>query len=82
MEPKGEPGQKPIEEAMDSLKIDASTKASNVNLPAKKDASSSDAVSCISSGDAASTVKESEMNQEASTGDQGMYYYGYYYPGV
>ncbi|KAG2590791.1 hypothetical protein PVAP13_5NG414400 [Panicum virgatum] len=66
---------------MDSLKIDASTKASNVNLPAKKDASSSDAVSCISSGDAASTVKESEMNQEASTGDQGMYYYGYYYPG-
>ncbi|PUZ55353.1 hypothetical protein GQ55_5G205100 [Panicum hallii var. hallii] len=81
MEPKGGPGQKPIEEAMDSLKIDASTKASNVNLPAKKDASSSDAVSCISSGDAASTVKESEMNQEASTGDQGMYYYGYYYPG-
>ncbi|CAO2198095.1 unnamed protein product [Urochloa humidicola] len=81
MEPKRELGQKPIEEAMDSLKIDASTKASNVNLPAKKDASSSDAVSCISSGDAASTVKESEMNQEASTGDQGMYYYGYYYPG-
>ncbi|KAB8082933.1 hypothetical protein EE612_004993, partial [Oryza sativa] len=35
---------------------------------------------CISSGDAASTVKESEMNQEASVGDQGMYYYGYYYP--
>nr|CAB3477944.1 unnamed protein product [Digitaria exilis] len=70
-----------IEEAMDSLKIDASTKASNVNLPAKKDASSSDAVSCISSGDAASTVKESEMNQEASIGEQGMYYYGYYYPG-
>ncbi|OEL18675.1 YTH domain-containing family protein 2 [Dichanthelium oligosanthes] len=66
---------------MDSLKIDASTKASNVNLRAKKDASSSDAVSCISSGDAASTVKESEMNQEASIGDQGMYYYGYYYPG-
>ncbi|KAF8676310.1 hypothetical protein HU200_047187 [Digitaria exilis] len=81
MEPKGELGLKPIEEAMDSLKIDASTKASNVNLPAKKDASSSDAVSCISSGDAASTVKESEMNQEASIGDQGMYYYGYYYPG-
>lgn len=69
-----------IEEAMDSLKIDASTKASNVNLPAK-DVSSSDAISCISSGDAASTVKESGMNQEAYVGDQGMYYYGYYYPG-
>ncbi|XP_062206509.1 YTH domain-containing protein ECT4-like [Phragmites australis] len=80
MEPKGELGQKPIEEAMGSLKIDASTKASNVNLPAKKDTSSSDAISCISLGDAASTVKESEMNQEASVGDQGMYYYGYYYP--
>jgi len=73
--------QKPIEEAIDGLKIDASTKASNVNLPAKKDASSSDAVSCISSGDAASTVKETEMNQETYFGDQGMYYYGYYYPG-
>ncbi|KAJ1284787.1 hypothetical protein BS78_03G231800 [Paspalum vaginatum] len=81
MEPKGELGQKPFEEAMDSLKIDASTKASNANLPAKKDTSSSDAISCISSGDAASTVKESEMNQESSVGDQGMYYYGYYYPG-
>ncbi|TVU35513.1 hypothetical protein EJB05_17427 [Eragrostis curvula] len=70
-----------IEEAMDSLKINASTKANNVNLPSKKDTSSPDAISCISSGDAASTVKESEMNQEASAGDQGMYYYGYYYPG-
>lgn len=78
MEPKGE---KPIKEAMDSLKIDSSRKASNVNLPAKKDASSSDAASCISSGDAASTVRESEMNQESSVGTQGMYYYGYYYPG-
>ncbi|KAL6615794.1 hypothetical protein ACP70R_038064 [Stipagrostis hirtigluma subsp. patula] len=94
MEPKGELGQKrilpymgapcansSIEEAMGSLKIDAGTKASNVNLPPKKDASSSDAISCISSGDTSSTVKESEMNQEASVGDQGMYYYGYYYPG-
>ncbi|PWZ33935.1 YTH domain-containing family protein 2 [Zea mays] len=81
MEPKGELAQKPIEEAINSLEIDASTKASNVNLPAKKDASSSDAVSCISSGDAVSTAKESEMNRETSFGDQGMYYYGYYYPG-
>ncbi|KAL6845414.1 hypothetical protein ACP4OV_024909 [Aristida adscensionis] len=79
MEPKGENAA--IKEAMESLKIDAGTKASNVNLPAKKDASSSDAISCISSGDTTSTVKESEMNQEASVGDQGMYYYGYYYPG-
>ncbi|AQK97391.1 YTH domain-containing family protein 2 [Zea mays] len=82
MEPKGESGQKPIEEAIDSLKTDASMKANNVNLPAKKDASSSDAVSCISSGDAASTVKDREMNQETSFGDQGMHYYGYYYPGA
>ncbi|GJN18074.1 hypothetical protein PR202_gb05194 [Eleusine coracana subsp. coracana] len=66
---------------MDSLKIDASTKASSVNLPTKKDASSSDAISCVSSGDASSTVKESGMSQEASAGDQEMYYYGYYYPG-
>jgi hypothetical protein len=70
-----------MQEAMENLKINGSTKTSNVNLPATKGASSSDAISCISSGDAASTVKESEMNQEASVGDQGMYYYGYYYPG-
>ncbi|XP_040379962.1 YTH domain-containing protein ECT2 isoform X2 [Oryza brachyantha] len=85
MEPKGEHEQlrqnhHSMQEAMENLKINASTKTSNVNLPARKDASSSDAISCISSGDAASTVKESEMNQEASVGDQGMYYYGYYYP--
>uniref|UniRef100_A0A0D9V455 YTH domain-containing family protein n=2 Tax=Leersia perrieri TaxID=77586 RepID=A0A0D9V455_9ORYZ len=81
MEPKAEQhNHHSMEEAMENLKINASTKTSNVNLPARKDASSSDAISCISSGDAASTVKESEMNQEASVGDQGMYYYGYYYP--
>ncbi|KAG8055856.1 hypothetical protein GUJ93_ZPchr0001g30167 [Zizania palustris] len=105
-----------MEEAMENLKVNASTKTSNVNLntgkgkntranserwtrtqwraggflefrrrrgagrtpqPGRKDASSSDATSCISSGDAASIVKESEMSQEAPVGDQGMYYYGY-----
>ncbi|BAD73483.1 rubisco subunit binding-protein beta subunit-like [Oryza sativa Japonica Group] len=80
MEPKGEQQRHSMQEAMENLKINGSTKTSNVNLPATKGASSSDAISCISSGDAASTVKESEMNQEASVGDQGMYYYGYYYP--
>lgn len=51
--------------------------------PAGKDASSSDAISCISSADAASTAaKDTEMNQGAYMRDQGMYYYGYYYPGV
>uniref|UniRef100_A0A0E0JMF4 YTH domain-containing family protein n=1 Tax=Oryza punctata TaxID=4537 RepID=A0A0E0JMF4_ORYPU len=80
MEPKGEQQRHSMQEAMENLKINGSTKTSNVNLPARKGASSSDAISCISSGDAASTVKESEMNQEASVGDQGMYYYGYYYP--
>uniref|UniRef100_A0ACD5W0B4 Uncharacterized protein n=1 Tax=Avena sativa TaxID=4498 RepID=A0ACD5W0B4_AVESA len=81
MEPKPALGNKPIEEAVENLKIDASTKASNGNLPAAKDASSTDAVSCISSLDAASTVKETEMNQGTYMGEQGMYYYGYYYPG-
>ncbi|KAL5228554.1 hypothetical protein ABZP36_016819 [Zizania latifolia] len=83
MEPKGEQlrqNHQSMEESMENLKINASTKTSNVNLPGRKDASSSDATSCISSGDAASIVKESEMSQEASVGDQGMYYYGYYYP--
>ncbi|KAL5219870.1 hypothetical protein ABZP36_024583 [Zizania latifolia] len=83
MEPKGEQlhqNHRSMEEAMENLKINGSAKTSNVNLPGRKDAGSSDAISCISSGDAASTVKESEMNQEASVGDQGMYYYGYYYP--
>lgn len=70
-----------IEEAVENLKIDASTKASNGNLPAAKDVSSSDAISCISSGDVASTVRETEMNQGTYMGDQGMYYCGYYYPG-
>ncbi|CAM0882119.1 unnamed protein product [Alopecurus aequalis] len=76
MEPKAALGHK-----LDNLKIDASTKASSGNLPAAKDASSSDAISCISSLDAATTVKETEMNQGSYMGDQGMYYYGYYYPG-
>ncbi|XP_047061719.1 YTH domain-containing protein ECT4-like [Lolium rigidum] len=82
MEPKAaQLGHKPIEGAVENLKIDASTKASNGNLPGAKDATSSDAISCISSLDAASTVKETEMNQGTYMGDQGMYYYGYYYPG-
>uniref|UniRef100_A0A453FCY2 Uncharacterized protein n=1 Tax=Aegilops tauschii subsp. strangulata TaxID=200361 RepID=A0A453FCY2_AEGTS len=84
MEPKPNTAlaHKPIEEAVENLKIDASTKASNGNLPAAKDAGSSDAISCISSADAASTAaKDTEMNQGAYMGDQGMYYYGYYYPG-
>ena len=50
--------------------------------PAAKDVSSSDAISCISSADAASTAaKDAEMNQVTYMGDQGMCYYGYYYPG-
>ncbi|XP_048564245.1 YTH domain-containing protein ECT4 [Triticum urartu] len=84
MEPKPNTAlaHKPIEEAVDNLTIDASTKASNGNLPAAKDVSSSDAISCISSADAASTAaKDAEMNQGTYMGDQGMYYYGYYYPG-
>nr|BAJ96686.1 predicted protein [Hordeum vulgare subsp. vulgare] len=84
MEPKPKPAltHKPIEEAVENLKIDASTKASNGNLRAAKDASSSDAISCISSADAASTAaKDTELNQGTYMGDQGMYYYGYYYPG-
>ncbi|XP_010918049.1 uncharacterized protein [Elaeis guineensis] len=73
--------EKAIKEAMKNLKIDPPPKASNVKMSGLKDASPCDSTSCISSGDATSSIKESEVDQEALVGDQYMYYYGYYYPG-
>ncbi|XP_074575655.1 uncharacterized protein LOC141832075 isoform X3 [Curcuma longa] len=46
-----------------------------------KGASLSEATSCISSGDATSSIKESEVDQDVSVVDQGTYYYGHYDPG-
>lgn len=76
---------KVVEEAMRSLKIGSSSKASTSNLSGPKDGSSSDATSCISSGDATSSTKEN-MDQEALLAEQSIYYpvnglYAYYYPG-
>ncbi|XP_038981389.1 YTH domain-containing protein ECT4-like isoform X2 [Phoenix dactylifera] len=67
---------------MKNLKIDLPPKASNVKMCGLKDASPSDSTSCISSEDATSSIKESEVDQKALVGDQCMYYYGYYYPGL
>ncbi|KAG0493962.1 hypothetical protein HPP92_004956 [Vanilla planifolia] len=54
--------------------------------PGANDGSTSDATSCISFGDATSSIKESEVDPEALMAAQCIYYpvngvYGYYYPG-
>ncbi|KAJ8483987.1 hypothetical protein OPV22_016472 [Ensete ventricosum] len=80
MEAKAKP-EKPIEDSMRKLKIDPSMKVNSINVSGAQAASQSDSRSCISSGDATSSIKETEVDQEPLMGDQGMYYYGYYYPG-
>ncbi|CAL9122064.1 unnamed protein product [Musa textilis] len=80
MEAKAKP-EKPIEDSMRKLKIDASMKVNSVNVSGAQGASQSDSISCISSGDATSSIKETELDQEPLMADQGIYYYGYYYPG-
>lgn len=73
---------KTIEESMEDLKIDPASKASETNMSGPREGSASDATSCISTGDATSgSIKGSEADQETFAGDQGMYYYGYCYPG-
>ncbi|XP_042413747.1 YTH domain-containing protein ECT1-like isoform X1 [Zingiber officinale] len=81
MDAKARPA-KPIDEAIKTLKIDPPSKATSVTMFGAKGASLSDATSCISSGDATSIIKESEVDQDVSVDDQGTYYYGYYYPGA
>ncbi|XP_077227235.1 YTH domain-containing protein ECT4-like [Tasmannia lanceolata] len=79
--------ENPLEEMMKNLKVDPSSEVSETNMVGLKDRSPSDATSCISSsGDATSSVKESDLDQESLMADHGMYYppgsyYGYYYPG-
>ncbi|KAG9448087.1 hypothetical protein H6P81_014215 [Aristolochia fimbriata] len=79
--------EKPLEAMMKNLKVDTSSEACNGNTAPSKDVNPSDATSCISStGDATSSMKESEMDQESLVAEQGTYYpsggyYGYYYPG-
>ncbi|XP_072985492.1 uncharacterized protein [Typha latifolia] len=68
-----------------SSKLDSGSKAGSGDLSGTKDGSTSDAVSCIST-DAASSIKESEVDQEAPPLENSGYYpvnglYGYYYPG-
>ncbi|KAK8957936.1 hypothetical protein KSP39_PZI001485 [Platanthera zijinensis] len=78
--------EKKLENSMKELKLGLKSKESAGNLQGGKDGSSCDAMSCISSGDATSSVKGSEVDQEALPAEQIMYYpvntvYGYYYPG-
>ncbi|XP_074575654.1 uncharacterized protein LOC141832075 isoform X2 [Curcuma longa] len=80
MDAKARP-EKPIDEAIKTLKIDPPSKASSVTMFGAKGASLSEATSCISSGDATSSIKESEVDQDVSVVDQGTYYYGHYDPG-
>ncbi|XP_068664803.1 YTH domain-containing protein ECT2-like isoform X2 [Aristolochia californica] len=78
--------EKPLEAMMKNLKVDPSSEACNGNMAPPKDGNPSDATSCISStGDATSSMKESDMDQESLMAEQGTYYpaggyYGYYYP--
>ncbi|XP_042459736.1 YTH domain-containing protein ECT4-like isoform X1 [Zingiber officinale] len=80
MDAKARP-EKSIDEAIKTLKIDPTSKASSMTMSGPKASSLSDATSYISTGDATSSIKESEVYQDVSVDDQGMYYYGYYYPG-
>eukprot|EP00262_Sarcandra_glabra_P008943 TRINITY_DN22899_c0_g1_i1.p1 TRINITY_DN22899_c0_g1~~TRINITY_DN22899_c0_g1_i1.p1 ORF type:complete len:615 (+),score=132.68 TRINITY_DN22899_c0_g1_i1:212-2056(+) len=79
--------EKPLEVMKKNLKVATSSKAANANMAVLKDGGPSDATSCISSsGDATSSFKESDVDQESLMAEQGMYYppgsyYGYYYPG-
>ncbi|XP_043700987.1 YTH domain-containing protein ECT4-like [Telopea speciosissima] len=76
--------QKPLVDLMRNLKVDPPSKVGDANLPPPKDGNPSDATSCISSGDATSSVKESDVDHESVIAEPGMYpgsYYGYYYPG-
>ncbi|XP_008793127.2 YTH domain-containing protein ECT4-like isoform X2 [Phoenix dactylifera] len=74
-------GEKAFEDAMKNLKIEPSPKASTINMSGPKDARPADATSCISSRDATSSIKGSEVDQETLVGVPGMYHYGCYYPG-
>ncbi|ERN20526.1 hypothetical protein AMTR_s00068p00196240 [Amborella trichopoda] len=68
------------------LKVDTPNHA-DANATSAKDGSPSDATSCISSsGDATSSMKGSDIDQDSLAAEQGSYYpmnnyYGYYYPG-
>ncbi|OVA01376.1 YTH domain [Macleaya cordata] len=79
--------EKPVEEVMKNLKVDPSSKLGGAKLAPPKDRSLSDATSCISSsGDATSSLKEGDIDQESLMAEQGFYYpassyYGYCYPG-
>ncbi|XP_058095389.1 YTH domain-containing protein ECT4-like [Magnolia sinica] len=79
--------EKPLEGMMKNLKVDPSSEAIDSNVAASKDGSPFDATSCISSsGDATSSFKESDVDQESLMAEQGIYYpasnyYGYCYPG-
>ncbi|KAJ0964931.1 hypothetical protein J5N97_026069 [Dioscorea zingiberensis] len=73
----------PVEE---NLKIVSGPKESDSNWSGPKDGSRSDATSCISSVDATSSIKASEVDQEGLQAAESFYYpvndyYGYYYPG-
>ncbi|XP_020264052.1 uncharacterized protein LOC109839988 isoform X2 [Asparagus officinalis] len=86
----GARNEKPIEESMKSLKIDTASKKCETNLvnlrfefrnfisSGPREASPFDATSCMSS---TGSIKGSEVDRETTMGDQGMYYYGYCYPG-
>ncbi|KAJ8638955.1 hypothetical protein MRB53_015649 [Persea americana] len=79
--------EKPLAVMMENLKVDPSSEVVDSNLVASKDGTPSDATSCISSsGDATSTAKESDVDQESLVAEQGIYYpasnyCGYYYQG-
>ncbi|XP_073115200.1 uncharacterized protein [Elaeis guineensis] len=75
-------GEKGIEDAVKNLKIETSPTASTIHMSGPKDARPADATSCISSKDATNSIKDSEVDQETLVGEPGMYYYGYYYPGL
>ncbi|KAI0496754.1 hypothetical protein KFK09_023078 [Dendrobium nobile] len=78
--------KKALEKSMKELKIGVTSKGGEGNMYGTKDGSSLDAMSSISSGDATSSIRGSEVDQEALMAEQFMYYpvngvYGYYYPG-
>ncbi|KAL5989898.1 YTH domain-containing protein [Asimina triloba] len=76
-----------LEGMMKNLKVNPSSDVNDSSAAASKDGTTFDSKSCVSSsGDAASSFKENDVDQDSLMAEQGVCYppgsyYGYYYPG-
>ncbi|OAY80566.1 YTH domain-containing family protein 2 [Ananas comosus] len=66
--------EKDVQDVVENLKLDSNSKTASGEMAGQKDGSTSDAISCISSADANSSIKESEVEQEALFSEPSSYY--------